>query len=162
MKKVLRKLTAAVLTAVMTMAMGVSVFAAGDSALLGDGSYTANQNLYKNEACTNTSMGDEALNDMKADIAIAGDTAVLVVHTHEITYLGLTGHLGKMAINGADGEIYEETTADGVRDYYFIFDNLDASIFYEGCVIEAQFTTYIGKMPMNATGYLKLTNITAN
>ena len=32
---------------------------------------------------------------------------------------------------------------------------------YEGCVITGKFTTYVGSMPMNATGYLKLTDITA-
>lgn len=71
---------------------GVTAFAA-DS--LADGKYTAKQNLYKNSACTTTSMGDAALNDMRAEITIADDEATLVVHTHEITYLGLTGHLGK-------------------------------------------------------------------
>lgn len=159
MKKFFKKLTAAVAAATMVMAMGVTVFAAGDSEALANGKYTANQNLYKNEACTNPSMGDKALNDMKADITIRGSKAILVVHTHEITYLGLTGHLGEMVINGETGKI-GETTTNGVKDYTFTFTNLDASTFYEGCVITGQFTTYVGDMPMKATGYLKLTNIT--
>lgn len=160
MKKFFKKLTAAVAAATMVMAMGVTVFAAGDSGKLASGTYTANQNLYKNQACTNPSMGDEALNDMKADITIDGDYATLVVHTHEITYLGLTGHLGNMVINGETG-VMDEITTDDVTDYTFTFTQLDASMFYEGCVITGQFTTYVGSMPMKATGYLKLTNITS-
>jgi len=96
MRKI-KKLVATLLAATMVMAMGVTAFAA-DS--LADGKYTAKQNLYKNSACTTTSMGDAALNDMRAEITIADDEATLVVHTHEITYLGLTGHLGKMVVNG--------------------------------------------------------------
>lgn len=84
----------------------------------------------------------------------------LVVHTHEITYLGLTGHLGKMVVNGKT-VTPKQTTTNGVTDYYFTFTGLDASTIYEGCVITGKFTTYVGSMPMNATGYLKLTDITA-
>ena len=141
----------------MVMAMGVTAFAA-DS--LADGKYTAKQNLYKNSACTTTSMGGAALNDMRAEITIADDEATLVVHTHEITYLGLTGHLGKMVVNGKT-VTPKQTTTNGVTDYYFTFTGLDASTIYEGCVITGKFTTYVGSMPMNATGYLKLTDITA-
>ena len=150
MRKI-KKLVATLLAATMVMAMGVTAFAA-DS--LADGKYTAKQNLYKNSACTTTSMGDAALNDMRAEITIADDEATLVVHTHEITYLGLTGHLGKMVTP-------KQTTTNGVTDYYFTFTGLDASTIYEGCVITGKFTTYVGSMPMNATGYLKLTDITA-
>lgn len=151
------KLVATLLAATMVMAMGVTAFAA-DS--LADGKYTAKQNLYKNSACTTTSMGDAALNDMRAEITIADDEATLVVHTHEITYLGLTGHLGKMVVNGKT-VTPKQTTTNGVTDYYFTFTGLDASTIYEGCVITGKFTTYVGSMPMNATGYLKLTDITA-
>lgn len=54
MRKI-KKLVATLLAATMVMAMGVTAFAA-DS--LADGKYTAKQNLYKNSACTTTSMGD--------------------------------------------------------------------------------------------------------
>ena len=156
MRKI-KKLVATLIAATMVMAMGVPAFAA-DS--LADGKYTAKQNLYKNSACTTTSMGDAALNDMRAEITIADDEATLVVHTHEITYLGLTGHLGKMVVNGKT-VTPKQTTTNGVTDYYFTFTGLDASTIYEGCVITGKFTTYVGSMPMNATGYLKLTDITA-
>lgn len=154
----LKKAVAAVVATTVVMAMGaVTAFAAEP---LSDGEYTANQNLYKNAECTKTSMGDDAVNDMKADIVIEGDEATLVVHTHEIKYLGITGHLGKMVI-GDDEQLPVEKTVNGVTDYYFTFTGLDADSISEGCVITGQFTTYVGKMPMNATGYLKLTNITA-
>ena len=52
MRKI-KKLVATLLAATMVMAMGVTAFAA-DS--LADGKYTAKQNLYKNSACTTTSM----------------------------------------------------------------------------------------------------------
>lgn len=156
MRKI-KKLVATLLAATMMMAMGVTAFAA-DGATLANGSYTANQNLYKNAACTTTSMGDAAVNDMWSDITISGDKATLVVHTHEIKYMGITGHLGKMEINGVTKEP-QETTVDGVKDYYFTFTDLDSSMFYEGCVITGKFTTYVGIMPMSATGYLKLTGI---
>lgn len=161
MKKFLKKLTATILTAAMIMVMGVTVFAAGNLEKLANGTYTANQNLYKNAACTNESMGNKALNDMKASITIDGDEATLVVHTHEITYLGLTGHLGEMIIDG-DAQKPDKIITGGVTDYCFTFENLDAAMFYEGCVITGQFTTYVGSMPMKATGYLKLTNIMTN
>ena len=97
MRKI-KKLVATLLAATMVLAMGVTAFAAG--------TYTANQNLYKDAECTNPSMGDAAVNDMWADITInANGKATLVVHTHEIKYLGLTGHLGKMEINGTAKEI---------------------------------------------------------
>lgn len=157
MRKI-KKLVATLLAATMMMAMGVTAFAA-DGATLANGSYTANQNLYKNAACTKTSMGDAAVNDMWADITInANGKATLVVHTHEIKYLGLTGHLGKMEINGTAKEPVKDSSGD-VVDYYFTFTDLDASMFYEGCVITGKFTTYVGIMPMSATGYLKLTGI---
>ena len=73
-------------------------------------------------------------------------------------YLGLTGHLGKMEINGTAKEPVKDSSGD-VVDYYFTFTDLDASMFYEGCVITGKFTTYVGIMPMSATGYLKLTGI---
>lgn len=157
MKKFTKKLITTLLATMMVLAMGVTAFAA-DS--LTDGEYTAKQNLYKNADCSTTSMGDAALNDMRAEITIEDDEATLVIHTHEITYLGLTGHLGKMVINGTT-VTPEETTTDGVKDYYFTFTGLDASDIYEDCVITGKFTTYVGSMPMNATGYLKLTDITA-
>ncbi len=157
MRKI-KKLVATLLAATMMMAMGVTAFAA-DGATLANGSYTANQNLYKNAACTKTSMGNNAVKDMKAEITISGDSAKLVVHTHEITYLGLTGHLGKMVVDGVT-VTPQSKTVNGVTDYYFTFNDLDASAIYEGCVITGKFTTYVGSMPMNATGYLKLTNIT--
>lgn len=71
MRKI-KKLVATLLAATMVLAMGVTAFAA-DS--LADGKYTAKQNLYKNSACTTTSMGDAALNDMRAEITIADDEA---------------------------------------------------------------------------------------
>lgn len=160
MRKV-KKLVATLLAATMVLAMGVTAFAAeNDSTALAAGTYTANQNLYKDAACTNTSMGDAAVNDMWADITINADnkTATLVVHTHEIKYLGITGHLGKMVIDGVTGVMATEKV-DGVTDYSFTFEGLDASKFYEGCVITGQFTTYVGVMPMSSTGYLKLTGI---
>lgn len=159
MRKI-KKLVATLLAATMVLAMGVTAFAAeNDSTALAAGTYTANQNLYKDAACTKTSMGDAAVNDMWADITInANGKATLVVHTHEIKYLGITGNLGKMEINGTVKEPKEQTV-EGVKDYYFTFTDLDASMFYEGCVITGKFTTYVGSMPMNATGYLKLTGI---
>ena len=151
----IKKLVAALLTAVMVSAMGAAAFAAGP---LSDGKYTARQNLYKNQECTTLSMGDAAVNDMRADISISGGKATLVVHTHEIKYLGITGHLGKMEVNGVVKKP-KTKTVDGVKDYYFTFTGLDASTFYEGCTITGRFTTYIGIMPMGTTGYLKLTGI---
>lgn len=159
MRKI-KKLVATLLAATMVLAMGVTAFAAeNDSTALAAGTYTANQNLYKDAECTNPSMGDTAVNDMWADITInANGKATLVVHTHEIKYLGLTGHLGKMEINGTAKEPVKDSSGD-VVDYYFTFTDLDASMFYEGCVITGKFTTYVGIMPMSATGYLKLTGI---
>ena len=104
--------------------------------------------------------GDQIVISRSGEITIADDEATLVVHTHEITYLGLTGHLGKMVVNGKT-VTPKQTTTNGVTDYYFTFTGLDASTIYEGCVITGKFTTYVGSMPMNATGYLKLTDITA-
>lgn len=65
MRKI-KKLVATLLAATMVMAMGVTAFAA-DS--LADGKYTAKQNLYKNSACTTTSMGDAALNAQQNKIS---------------------------------------------------------------------------------------------
>lgn len=90
MRKI-KKLVATLLAATMVLAMGVTAFAAeNDSTALAAGTYTANQNLYKDAECTNPSMGDAAVNDMWADITInANGKATLVVHTHEIKYLDL-------------------------------------------------------------------------
>ena len=150
-----KKIVAFLMAATMIMAMSITSFAATP---LADGVYTANQNLYKDVDCLKKSMGDEAVNDMWADITISGNKATLVVHTHEISYLGITGHLGKMEINGVVQEPNSKTQA-GVKDYYFTFTDLDSSMFYEGCKITGKFTTYVGSMPMNATGYLRLTGI---
>ena len=59
-----------------------------------------------------------------------------------------------MEINGTAKEPVKDSSGD-VVDYYFTFTDLDASMFYEGCVITGKFTTYVGIMPMSATGYLK-------
>ena len=82
MRKI-KKLVATLLAATMVMAMGVTAFAAET---LANGTYTANQNLYKNSDCSTTSMGDAAVNDLKAEIVVNGATSTLKVHTHEITY----------------------------------------------------------------------------
>lgn len=167
MRKI-KKLVATLLAATMMMAMGVTAFAA-DGATLANGSYTANQNLYKNAACTKTSMGNNAVKDMKAEITISGDSAKLVVHTHEITYLGLTGHLDAMSlkVNGttytgalSKGEV-EDGDYAGETDYIYTFTGVPTSAITEGAVLEGSYTAKVSIMPMKATGYLKLTNITA-
>ena len=53
MRKI-KKLVATLLAATMVLAMGVTAFAAeNDSTALAAGTYTANQNLYKDAECTN-------------------------------------------------------------------------------------------------------------
>ncbi len=165
MRKI-KKLVAALLAATMVMAMGVTAFAAEN---LASGTYTANQNLYKNADCSTTSMGNAAVSDLKAEIEVDGDTATLEVHTHEITYLGLTGHLSAMSIevNGTTytGEESEDVVADGDYagkvDYIYTFTDIPTSAITEGVVLEGSYTAKVSIMPMKATGYLKLSNITA-
>lgn len=165
MRKI-KKLVATLLAATMVMAMGVTAFAAET---LTNGTYTANQNLYKNSNCSTTSMGDAAVNDLKAEIVVNGDTATLKVHTHEITYLGLTGHLGAMSlkVNGttytgvlSKGEV-EDGDYAGETDYIYTFTGVPTSAITEGAVLEGSYTAKVSIMPKKATGYLKLTNITA-
>ena len=165
MRKI-KKLVATLLAATMVLAMGVTAFAAEN---LANGTYTANQNLYKNSDCSTTSMGDAAVNDLKAEIVVNGATSTLKVHTHEITYMKLTGHLSAMTlkVNGttytgaaSTGEV-KDGDYEGETDYIYTFTGVPTSAITEGVVLEGTYTAKVSIMPMKATGYLKLTNITA-
>ena len=153
--KTFRRIVATSLAALMIMVMGTTAFAAtAPGGSLVDGSYTAKQNLYKNVECTNPSMGDKALNDLRANITIDGDNATLTVNTHEISYLGIKGHLSEMEINGQIGDFVKVGST-----YSFTFTGLDKNMISNDCVIEGQFTTEVAKMPKKSTGYLKLSDI---
>ena len=165
MRKI-KKLVATLLAATMVMAMGVTAFAAET---LANGTYTANQNLYKDAAGTNTSMGDAAINDLQAEIIVNGTTSTLKIHTHDTTYMGLTGHLSAMTltVNGttytgkeSEGEV-EDGDYAGETDYIYTFTGVPTSAITEGAILEGNYTVKVSFMPMKATGYLKLSNITA-
>ena len=143
MRKI-KKLVATLLATTMVMAMGVTAFAADT---LADGTYSANQNLYKNSDCSTTSMGDAAVNDLKAEIVVNGATSTLKVHTHEITYMKLTGHLSAMTlkVNGttytgaaSTGEI-KDGDYEGETDYIYTFTGVPTSAITEGVVLEGTY-----------------------
>ena len=50
---------------------------------------------------------------------------------------------------------------EGETDYIYTFTGVPTSAITEGVVLEGTYTAKVSIMPMKATGYLKLTNITA-
>lgn len=152
MKKLFKKLTAVVAAATMVMAMGVTAFASGST--LDDGEYTAAAHLYKQEACTDLSMGDQGMDGM--DIVIEGDTATITLHTKQITYLGLTGTLKSMTLYDNDDNEYVATKSG----YDFTVTDFPADQITENAVFKGSFTANVSIMPINMTGYLQITDIT--
>lgn len=159
MKKLGKKLVATLLAAVTVMAMSVTAFAATPTE---DGSYSVTPTLYKDEACTETSMGNDAL--VSAELEITGDTATLYLTTKDLTVtrLGITvtGKLKSMILYDKAGTAH---TAEADKDdaYTFIVSDIPVSDIVEGVTFESTFEATVSIIPVNMSGYLKLTNITA-
>lgn len=125
-------------------------------AILDDGEYTEAVHLYKKADCVDLSMGDRGLDGM--DIVIEGDTAMITFHTKEIKYLGLTGALKSLTIYDNDNHAYVGTKSG----YDFTVTDFPADQIAENAVFKGSFTANVSIMPINMTGYLKISDITAN
>lgn len=158
MKKILKKMVAVVAATTMVMAMGVSAFAATTD--LNDGKYTATAHLYKDEACTEISMGDEAL--VSTEVEINGDEATIKFTTKdiEVTRLNITvtGHLDSMVLYDADGTTYTARSDDG---YVYTVYEFPADQLEDGAVFAASFKANVVIIPVDMSGYLKFTNFVA-
>lgn len=156
MKRLLKKFAAIGMAAMMIMAMGVTAFAAETG--LEDGEYMATAHLYKDEACTEISMGDAALDG--ADISVSDGKATITLYTTSIKYMGITGHLDSMTLYSSDGTAYAATGPEEAEGYYiFTISDFPASELSEGVVLEGKYVVKVSIMPMNSTGFLKLTDI---
>lgn len=155
MKKFTKKLVTTLLATMMVLAMGVTAFAAETS--FGDGEYTATTHLYKDAECTDTSMGDAALDG--ADISVSDSKATITLYTTNIKYMGITGHLSALTLYSNDGTAYVAESAEADGYYIFTINDFPANELSEGVVLEGEYTVKVSIMPMNATGYLKLTDI---
>lgn len=161
MRKI-KKLVATLLAATMVLAMGVTAFAAeNDSETLAAGTYTVKATLYKDADCTSTSMGNKGMVDSTLTVNDDG-TATFVFKTIKFKYIGLSGNLKKMSLDGVEGAY--TTTSDSNYEYHiFTFDRtLPLSSFTVGKVFTGAFEMNIANIrTQSGTGYLKITSITA-
>ena len=153
MRKI-KKLVATLLAATMVMAMGITAFAAeNDSQTLAAGTYTANVTLYKNAACSSTSMGNKGIDNPAKVVVYTDGTADFTLYTHQFRYIGIKGALSGVTLDGI------ESTPLG--DYDYLVSGLDASKIAEGSVIEGTFTVSVLASHSAKTGYLKINSLTA-
>ncbi len=164
MKKLFKKFAAIGMAAMMIMAMGVTTFAAEET--LAAGNYSVDTALYKDEACTEISMGDDAL--VSTAVTVNNDGTATIYFTTkdiEVTRLGITvtGHLKSMMIYDANGTAYSATT-EGKNDndqYVFTVQGFPADQLNEGAVFSASFEANVIIIPVNMSGYMKFTNFVA-
>ena len=163
MRKLFKKITAVVAAATMVMAMGVTAFAAEDeAATLAPGTYTVKSTLYKDAACTSTSMGNQGMTDSTLTVKEDG-SVVFEFKTIKFTYIGMSGYLNVMSLDGVSGDHTSYTEGD-YEYHVFTFNNsLALSKFSVGNVFTGEFTMKIaGIINRDGTGYLKIDSITAN
>lgn len=165
MNKLFKKFVALAIAATMVMGMAVTAFAEdeGSTTTLADGTYTVSTTLYKDAACTSTSMGNKGMVDSTLVISDNGTKATFTFKTRKFTYLGMNGWLNTMALDGVSGVPNEKETIDGVEYHNFVFSGtLPVSSFVEGNVFYGEFHMYIitELSGRDGTGYLKINSIT--
>lgn len=152
----LKKAVAAVVATTVVMAMGVVTAFAAEP--LDEGEYTVTPTLYKESTCENVSMGNDAL--VGATVYVQGDTATLELNTKDLTVtrLGITvtGKLKTMTLYDNAGNEYK-ADPDG---YTFTVSGIPASQIVEGVSFKSTFEASVSIIPVDMTGYLKLTNFT--
>ncbi len=151
MKKITKKLVTMLLAAVMVMAMGVTAFAAE---VITEGDYDASVTLYKEEACTNESMGNQGIESVKASYNGDGTVEITLV-SKKVFYSNEQGQLNSFALYSGNTK-YE---ADSVGNRTFVIENFPAADFQEGSVLKGEFTSYVSIMGTR-TGYLKVNSLT--
>lgn len=152
MKKITKKLVTMLLAAVMVMAMGVTAFAAE---VITEGDYDASVTLYKEEACTNESMGNQGIESVKASYNGDGTVEITLV-SKKVFYSDEQGQLNSFALYSGNTK-YEAVPGEEVRT--FVIENFPAADFQEGSVLKGEFTSYVSIMGTR-TGYLKVNSLT--
>ena len=131
---------------------------------LADGTYTVKTVLYKDAACTETSMGNKGMVDSVLTISNNGQNVEFLFKTKRFTYLFMDGWLSSMSLDNVSGT-HEMKKVDGIEYHNFKFTNtLPLSFFEVGKVSSGQFSMNIitDDNPKVKTGYLKITDITRN
>lgn len=163
MKKLLKKSAAIGMAAMMIMAMGVTAFAAEGT--LAAGTYNVDTVLYKDEACTEISMGDDALVSTTVEINEDGTATIdFTTKDIEVTRLGITvtGHLKSMVMYDANGVAYDADLVDeSDEQYVFEVTGFPAEQLEEGAVFSASFEADVIIFPVNMSGYMQFTNFVA-
>ena len=156
MRKI-KKLVAVLLAATMMLAMGVTAFAADGTSYTKTVSakYEANVTLYKDAACSSTSMGNKGIDNPAKVVVYTDGTADLTLYTHQFTYIGIKGALTGMTLDGIAGKEVKEGSYD------YIVSGLDASKISVGNAIEGTFTVSVLGSHSAKTGYLKINSLTA-
>lgn len=158
--KSFKKVIALLLTAIMVFAMSSTAFA-DDSSTLSDGTYAVTCVLYKDEACTSTSMGNKGM--ATSELIVSNNTATFTFKTKKFTYLGMSGYLGSMKLDNVPADEITVETINSVEYHNFKFDkSLALSKFTVGNVFTGVFDMTIANAAniTNKTGYLKITSIT--
>ncbi|SHJ29132.1 hypothetical protein [Hespellia stercorisuis] len=146
MKKLLKKLTAAVLTATVIMAMGVAAFAAnGDvathqAALYKEGTYGTDSKV--------ESMGNGAIGETNAQENSDGTFTVTVGLVEDFKAYGITSNMREITVNGTAATMLDQ---DG-NGKYDAFQFTESMAFPQKLTVS--FTIKSSIMPISATGDL--------
>ena len=153
MKQMAKKVTATFLAAIMMLAMGVTSFAAEN------GNYTATATLYKDAACTELLMGNDAIVSTEIDIVDGMATITLTTQDITVTRMGITatGKLSSLTLTA--GEKSYVAKKDTLDDYKFKISGIPANVITEGVVFSAHCEASVIIIPINMDGYMKFTNI---
>lgn len=148
----MKKVVALLLTAIMMFAICSTAFAEEST---GTVTYDANVTLYKDAACTSTSMGNKGI-DNPALVTVDKDgNASILLYTHQFTYFGVKGALTAMTLDGNPG------VEQGTGTYDYLVSGLSASQVAAGSVIAGTFTVEVLSTHSAKIGYLKINSLTA-
>lgn len=148
MKKLLKRLASLAMAAVMMVGVGAAAMA------VDTGTYTAKTTLYKDQACTETSMGNSGIESVTVEYKTDSTATITLVST-PVFYNNEKGQLDSFALFDASGKKY---TADKNNRTYTI-TGFPADQFQAGSVLQGEFTSYVSIMGTR-TGYLKVSSLT--
>lgn len=165
MKKILKRLATLAMAAVMMVGVGAAALAVDMP-----GTYTASTTLYKDQACTDTSMGNSGIESVSVQYVEVQDengdpvtdengnvvcTATITLVSTPVFYNNEKGQLDSFALFDASGKKY---TADK-NNRTFTITGFPADQFQAGSVLQGEFTSYVSIMGTR-TGYLKVSSLT--
>lgn len=146
----MKRLTKRVMSAFLALALVVTALAGGSlkaSASTNDvtsGSYDVSATLYKEEACTNVSMGNSGIDSISADFNGDGTVDITLV-SKTVFYSNTTGQLSAFTLYDSNGNAY--VGDNSANSLSFVISGFPASDFQVNSVLRGTFVSVVS-MPI--------------